>query len=152
MAESRLPVVASRPAFPRVRDAARGIYRERGLHPAVQALAATAAEFSPELLRFARRAWDAKRRLRQQHEAHAMFSEAEFTYTEVHVRVATPARRVVVHQTSTWSMPVLEASPRGSAARQIGLGLAGVAGALLMYRILTRWEWARLPSLRRLAE
>ena len=149
MAESRLPVPLSRPAPARRVSVPWPRGREQALHPAVRALATTAAELAPDLIRLARRAWQARSGASQRQEAREALSSAELTYTEVRVKVFGPARRIVLHQTSMWSLPLHEETPHTPAVRRIGLGLAGLAGALVLLRFASRRRPPPLPLPRR---
>lgn len=152
MVESRLPVPLSRSEvatdtwLPRLRR------WQWARYPAARALAGLSAELAPDLVRLARRALRSRSRALRRHEASDTLARAEVTITEMRIKVLGPAQGLVMHKTSIWSTPLHDGRPHAPAVRRIGLGLVGLAGALVLLRVASGRRLAQLPLPRRLAE
>ena len=152
MVESRLPVPLSRSEvaidtwLPRLRR------WEWARYPAARVLAGMSAELAPDLIRLARRALRSRSRALGRREASDTLASTELTITEVRIKVLGSTQELMMHKTSIWTAPLRDETSHAPAVRRIGLGLVGLAGALVLLRLASGRRLAQLPLPRRLPE
>jgi len=152
MVESRLPVPLSRSEvaidtwLPRLRR------WEWARYPAARVLAGMNAGPSPDPIRLGRRALRGRLRGVRRRGAGGTAGESEALITGGRSKGLGSAQELMMHKTSIWTAPLRDETSHAPAVRRIGLGLVGLAGALVLLRLASGRRLAQLPLPRRLPE